>query len=465
MDATTTLVKLLTLCLVFTLSEAPVLALCLYKMPPHDGRRTTDQFQAYVPVVFENDGQYYGTTPEERAFSSAPCIRDGLTAGWQDAGISVGLVSYPTQISIQPMESLFQLSAFTTRSPSFSVTSGGVIDVPQNVSKLSLFNCDRIKKLIRHEVGHVMGLNHPETLYLWQIRFPRWHLSIMHAAKATPDNTNGIDDLPLNPTCGDINAAKEAAHREGPPNANGGDIAECGIDEWSDDHGCCHPKEVLLYSSSVGHLNRRPTIHITEPANGTSFAPWATLNFVPHAMDSDGPVKRVFWAYRAAGAPWTWVETWSYPFSLTAQNVPPGSYEVKAEAEDYAGAWGFSAPVNVVVASPPSGPGVLQSGAILYPDQVRTSPNGLNSVVYHAASGNFVFYQWGTPLVGTGNNLPAGGVYMNPNGALEVYNAYQQRVWTSATDSAANAGSYFRVSDDGRIAIVRPNGAVAWQFP
>lgn len=54
---------------------------------------------------------------------------------------------------------------------------------------------------------------------------------------------------------------------------------------------------------------------------------------------------------------------------------------------------------------------------------------------------------------------------MNPNGALEVYNAYQQRVWTSATDSAANAGSYFRVSDDGRIAIVRPNGAVAWQFP
>ncbi len=60
MDATTTLVKLLTLCLVFTLSEAPVLALCLYKMPPHDGRRTTDQFQAYVPVVFENDGQYYG---------------------------------------------------------------------------------------------------------------------------------------------------------------------------------------------------------------------------------------------------------------------------------------------------------------------------------------------------------------------------------------------------------------------
>jgi hypothetical protein len=183
-------------------------------------------------------------------------------------------------------------------------------------------------------------------------------------------------------------------------------------------------------------------------------------------MDPDGSVQQVHWAHRQPGQGWTWLPpATTFPFTLTATNVPPGTDEVKAEAVDSAGLWGLSESVTVVVVPPPSGPGVLLSGHILYPDQSRTSPNGLHLLVYHQSTGNLVFYQNGAAAISTGATGPAGGVYMNPDGALEVYTAAQQLQSTSGTASAANAGAHFRVSDTGHIAIVRPNGTVAWQWP
>jgi hypothetical protein len=86
-------------------------------------------------------------------------------------------------------------------------------------------------------------------------------------------------------------------------------------------------------------------------------------------------------------------------------------------------------------------------------------------LVYHQSTGNLVFYRNGAAAISTGTTGPVGGVYMNPNGALEVYNAAQQMQRTSGTASGANAGAHFRVSDAGQIAVVRPNGTNAWQWP
>lgn len=136
---------------------------------------------------------------------------------------------------------------------------------------------------------------------------------------------------------------------------------------------------------------------------------------------------------------------------------------MRADAYDSAQQYTISDSVYVNVLPPPSGPSVLISGAILYPNETRT--NGAYYVRYEAVNGNFVLYGPQGGIIGTGTGLPAGGVYMNPNGALEVYNVYQQLLWSSGTAGGANAGSHMRVESYGKLSIVRPNGSVVIQWP
>jgi hypothetical protein len=245
-----------------------------------------------------------------------------------------------------------------------------------------------------------------------------------------------------------------------------GGIDACYTSEgyYTDSNGCCHGA-FLTYVPWLGDYNRKPIVAIESPQNNSTFGPGSNITFHLHTLDLDGRVWRVDWSYQpVGGAKVYFAPSYSPPFSLFATNVAPGEYDVEAVGYDTADQYTISNIVRVRVLPPPSGPSVLLSGAILYPNQSRTSPSGLYSMLYQG-DGNLVLHGPYGAIIATGTTGPAGGTYMNPNGSLEVYNAYQQLLWSSFTTSSANAGSHARVQDNGVVAIVRPDGTIVRQWP
>ena len=93
--------------------------------------------------------------------------------------------------------------------------------------------------------------------------------------------------------------------------------------------------------------NQPPTVSITSPANGASYAAPATMTIAANASDSDGTVTRVDF-YR--GSTLIASDTTS-PYSISWSNVAAGSYALTAVAFDNGGASTTSAAVNVTVSS------------------------------------------------------------------------------------------------------------------
>jgi len=291
--------------------------------------------------------------------------------------------------------------------------------------------------------------------------------------QANPNELHGgLEQHPEEPSCGDEVGIDNARRGIGNPADYIGDIGGIGAcvpggytggDYLSDSGACCHVL-ALTWVPGIGAFNRKPVVEIESPAQNAVFGPFSNVTFGLHTLDVDGRVWRVDWNYRVDGGPKIYLApTYSPMFGLNATNVPPGTYDVEAVGYDTADQYTISSTRRVVVLPPPSGPSVLVSGAILYPNEVRT--NGSYYVRYEAVNGNFVLYGPQGGIIGTGTGLPAGGVYMNPNGALEVYNVYQQLLWSSGTASGANAGSHMRVESYGKLSIVRPNGSIVIQWP
>lgn len=94
-------------------------------------------------------------------------------------------------------------------------------------------------------------------------------------------------------------------------------------------------------------VNAPPTVAISIPLNGATFADPARINMEALAEDNDGAVRKVEFflggqlLHTENLAPWTF--TWS--------NVPAGNYTLTAKATDNAGAVTTSAPVNITVGS------------------------------------------------------------------------------------------------------------------
>ena len=93
--------------------------------------------------------------------------------------------------------------------------------------------------------------------------------------------------------------------------------------------------------------NQAPTVSITSPAAGASYAAPATITISANASDSDGTVARVEF-YR--GTTLIASDT-SSPYSATWSSAPAGTYALTAVAFDNGGASTSSPAVNVTVSS------------------------------------------------------------------------------------------------------------------
>lgn len=448
---------LLAVMLCLLASSDVLLAWCLLPSPPIDRKRSTSQYGFDIDFDFYDDGARDGR-PE---LNSKECIEDGFAAWHGRAGLNVQ-DSNPTNVTVQADEN-GQHNTNPNAFSGYADPATGTIWLPRDILRLSEFNCLRINKLIQHEFGHILGLGHPTG-------WTTWFSSVMLAADPTK-HLGGIDEHPEFPTCGDEGAVERAQYFEGPgPIAWGdiGGIAGCGPNEWSDESGCCHEIGSLLFASAVGHLNRKPEIHfrVDMPAQNQTFAPFSTINFAVHTLDSDGSVYRVDYHVSPAGGTPFVIYTGGFPFSMSASNVPPGTYDVQAVAYDTAQEYTMSEVRRVIVLPPaPNTPNNLLSGVVLGVNEYRISPNGLYSLWYQT-DGNLVLYGPGwVPIVWTGTSGSPAGTYMNPSGNLEVYNAGPSLVWQSLTGGGANGGSHLTVKDDGHIAIVRPNGTQVVQWP
>jgi chitinase len=104
-----------------------------------------------------------------------------------------------------------------------------------------------------------------------------------------------------------------------------------------------------------------PTVTLTAPANGASYAAPASIALAANASDDDGTVVKVefFQSSTLIGTDTT------APYGLAWTGVPAGSYTLTARATDDDGATTTSAPVNVsVVAAVPAAPDGLTATAI-----------------------------------------------------------------------------------------------------
>ena len=88
-----------------------------------------------------------------------------------------------------------------------------------------------------------------------------------------------------------------------------------------------------------------PTVTLTQPANGSSFAAPASVTLAATASDPDGTVAKVEFFNGATKLG----EATTAPYTLTWSAVPAGSYTLTARATDYLGATATSAPPTITV--------------------------------------------------------------------------------------------------------------------
>jgi len=91
--------------------------------------------------------------------------------------------------------------------------------------------------------------------------------------------------------------------------------------------------------------NTSPTVSITNPAEGATFAAPANIPISADAVDGDGTIVQVDF-YRDNSVVGS---TTTAPYTVTWNDVPPGNYVLTATATDNLGASVTSAPVNVTV--------------------------------------------------------------------------------------------------------------------
>lgn len=123
---------------------------------------------------------------------------------------------------------------------------------------------------------------------------------------------------------------------------------------WVDDNAAeSSPDQVLGLDNVVVDLpvGQSPTVAITAPADGASFAVGATILFTATAADADDGVAKVEFFDGATKLG----EDTAAPFEFVWVGVAAGSYSITARAKDAAGNTTISAPIAVTASAGPSG--------------------------------------------------------------------------------------------------------------
>jgi RHS repeat-associated protein len=164
------------------------------------------------------------------------------------------------------------------------------------------------------------------------------------------------------------------------------------------------------YSTNIERLiNALPTVSITSPANGATFAGPVSIPITANASDSDGTITEVHF-YKGT----TWIGTaTTAPYSFNWGGVAVGTYLLTAIAVDNTGATTTSAPVNITVnsnspptvtiASPANG------ASFTAPASISISANASDS---DGTISRIDFFQ-GVNLIGSDTTAPYSVVWNN----------------------------------------------------
>ena len=218
--------------------------------------------------------------------------------------------------------------------------------------------------------------------------------------------------------------------------------------------------EVEAYEVSGGGGNVAPTVTLTSPAPGASFAAPATVALAATAEDSDGTVAQV--AFYASG---TWLHTdTTNPYSYTWTNVAAGDYTLTAEAIDNLGAMTSSTAVPVTVTGVTVPPRVnvalAASGATALASSTHSSGYAVGGVINGDRRGT----SWGSGggwTDGTSDAWPdwievrfAGLKTIDEVAVVSVQDAYAAPSDPTATLAFTQYGiTAFQVQDLGRGAV------------
>ena len=201
------------------------------------------------------------------------------------------------------------------------------------------------------------------------------------------------------------------------------------------------PSETLNYTKASGG-NQPPTVQLTSPSDGATFAAPATITINANATDVDGMVTRV--NFYSNGTPIGYDTT--SPFSFSMNNVGPGNYELSAQAVDNDSAASASSVVHVSVGavanqpptvqltSPPDG-ATFAAPATITINANATDPDGTVMRVNFFRNGTLVGNDLTSPFSFTMNNVGPGN--------------YELSAQAVDNDSATSASSIVNVTVGG----------------
>ncbi len=194
----------------------------------------------------------------------------------------------------------------------------------------------------------------------------------------------------------------------------------------------------------LSNTNTPPTVSIVTPTNNAVFLAPANVTISATASDTDGTVTKVEFF---AGAASVGVST-SAPYSVTWQNAAAGTYTLTSVATDNNGATKTSAPVVIVVNSPPSVSltSPANNSQYLEPASVALSASATDS---DGSVAKVEFYQ-GTNKIAEATSTPYNAIWSNVSaGSYSLTAKAIDNQGAARVSSAANITVYPLASGSG----------------